>query len=85
MARSSRGGAWLVQRGLSEELVQRLQDFCEGYHGAPEHRIIAAALEFYMADRYDKEPEVKKRAEEARQRRDAANDKKRSKVKTKPA
>lgn len=61
--------SWLVARGLDPDLVVRLHDFCEGYNGAPEHRIIAAALEHYMSDRYQNEPEVKRRADEAKARR----------------
>jgi hypothetical protein len=62
-------GARLIQFGVPAELVQRFLDFCEGYEGAPVHRLLARALEFYMADRYAAEPEVKRRADEARQRR----------------
>jgi hypothetical protein len=62
-------GARLIQLGVSPELVERFIDFCEGYEGAPLHRLLARAMEFYMADRYDKEPEVKRRAEEAKARR----------------
>jgi hypothetical protein len=46
------------------------EDCREGFEGAPEHRLMARALEFYMADRYEKEPEVKRRAEEARRKRE---------------
>lgn len=62
-------GSWLVARGLDPGLVERLQDFCEGHHGSPDHRILAAALEHYMAHTYEKEPEVKRRADEARKKR----------------
>jgi hypothetical protein len=62
-------GAWLIARGLDPELVARFQDFCEGYQGAPDYRLIARALEHYMADRYEAEPEVKRRADEARAKR----------------
>lgn len=63
-------GARLMQLGVPAELVERFLDFCEGYEGAPLHRLLARAMEFYMADRYDKEPEVKRRAGEARSRRE---------------
>ena len=59
-------GSRLLQLGLEAELVDRFLDFCEGYEGAPLHRLVARALEAYMADRYTAEPEVKRRAEAAR-------------------
>jgi hypothetical protein len=62
-------GARLSQLGLPQELVDRFVDFCEGYEGAPLHRLLAKAMEHYMADRFAAEPEVKRRAEEARRRR----------------
>lgn len=64
-------GARLIQLGVSAELVERFLDFCEGYEGAPLHRLLARAMELYMADRYDKEPEVKRRANEAKSRRES--------------
>jgi hypothetical protein len=64
-------GARLIQFGVSAELVERFLDFCEGYEGAPVHRLLARAMEFYMADRYVAEPEVKRRAEAARARRES--------------
>jgi hypothetical protein len=62
-------GSRLLQLGLEPELVDRFTDFREGYLGAPEHRILAEAIELYMADRFKKEPEVKARYEAARQKR----------------
>jgi hypothetical protein len=62
-------GSKLRQIGLEPELVDRFLDFCEGYEGAPPYRLLTKAIEFYMDDRYENEPEVKRRAEEARQRR----------------
>jgi hypothetical protein len=58
-------GARLLQLGLSPDLVERFLDFCEGYEGAPAHRLIARALEAHMLERYDAEPEVKRRSDEA--------------------
>jgi len=63
-------GARLLQLGLSPDVVDRFLDFCEGYEGAPSQRLLTKAIEFYMADRYEAEPEVKRRAEEARKRRE---------------
>jgi hypothetical protein len=62
-------GAKLRQIGLDDELVERFLDFCEGYEGAPAHRLLCRAMEAYMAERYDAEPEVRRRAEEARKKR----------------
>ena len=55
--------------GLDDELIGRVQDFREGYFGAPEYRIVAEALEFFMRDRLKAEPEVKRRYEAARKMR----------------
>ena len=62
-------GARLTQLGVDSDLVNRFLDFCEGYEGAPLHRLLAKAMEAYMAERYDAEPEVKRRSEEARRKR----------------
>jgi hypothetical protein len=64
-------GAKLLQLGVSPELVDRFLDFCEGYEGAPLHRLLAKAMEAYMSERYGAEPEVKRRADEARKKRGA--------------
>ena len=68
MSRPSKGSR-LTLLGLEQELIDRLQDFREGYFGAPEYRIVAEALEVFMAERLAAEPEVKRRYEEARKRR----------------
>ncbi|HYL33876.1 MAG TPA: hypothetical protein VEU53_12090 [Stellaceae bacterium] len=54
---------------LPESLAFMLQDFSEAHRGAPDHRLIADALAAFIADRLDKEPELKKRYEEARRKR----------------
>ena len=63
-------GSKLIQLGLAPDLVERFLDFCEGYEGAPVHRLMTKAIEAYMADRYSVEPEVKRRVDEARLRRE---------------
>lgn len=68
MARPSKGSR-LKLLGLDEELIGRVQDFREGYFGAPEYRIVAEALEHFMRERLQAEPEVRKRYEEAQQAR----------------
>ena len=73
MSRPSKGSR-LKLLGLDEELIDRVQDFREGYFGAPEYRILAEALEHFMHDRLEAEPEVRRRYEAARQTRLAASE-----------
>ena len=73
MSRPSKGSR-LKLLGFDEELIERLQDFREGYFGAPEYRIVAEALEHFMRDRLEAEPEVRRRYEAARQARLAAKE-----------
>jgi hypothetical protein len=73
MSRPSKGSR-LKLLGLDEELIDRVQDFREGYFGAPEYRILAEALEHFMHDRLEAEPDVRKRYEAARQTRLAASE-----------
>jgi hypothetical protein len=68
MSRQSKGSR-LKLLGLDAELIDRVQDFREGYLGAPEYRIVAEALEHFMRDRLDSEPEVRRRYDEARKAR----------------
>jgi len=68
MSRPSKGSR-LAMLGLDDELIGRVHDFREGYFGAPEYRIVAEALEFFMRDRLKAEPEVKRRYEAARKMR----------------
>jgi hypothetical protein len=49
--------------------VEDFSDFREGYLGAPEYRVLAEAIKFYMADRLNAETEVRKRYEIAREKR----------------
>ena len=71
MSRPSKGSR-LKLLGFDEELIERIQDFREGYFGAPEYRIVAEALEYFMRDRLEAEPEVRRRYEDARKARLAA-------------
>lgn len=73
MSRPSKGSR-LKLLGFDEELIERVQDFREGYFGAPEYRIVAEALEHFMRDRLEAEPEVRRRYEEARKARLAAKE-----------
>ena len=67
-------GSRLKLLGFDEELIERVQDFREGYFGAPEYRIVAEALEHFMRDRLEAEPEVRRRYEAARNARLAAKE-----------
>lgn len=62
-------GSRLKQFGLDDDLIERVQDFRDAYFGAQENRIVAEALEHFMRDRLNHEPEVKRRYEEARKAR----------------
>jgi hypothetical protein len=59
----------LAAFGLDADLLARFEDFRQGYFGGDEKLLVAAALELFMKERYDQEPEVRKRAEEARAKR----------------
>lgn len=73
MSRPSKGSR-LKLLGFEDELIERIQDFREGYFGAPEYRIVAEALEHFMRDRLEAEPEVRRRYEAARTARLAAKE-----------
>lgn len=60
---------------LREPLASDLADFCEAHRGAPEGRIIADALRVFIDERLVAEPELKKRFDEARQKRLGAKEK----------
>jgi hypothetical protein len=65
MARASKGARF----DLGEPWTSDLADFCAAAWGAPEKNIIKAALEMFIQDRLTKEPELKKRFDEARRKR----------------
>lgn len=73
MSRPSKGSR-LKLLGFDEELIERVQDFREAYFGAPEYRIVAEALEHFMRDRLEAEPEARRRYEQARKARLAAKE-----------
>jgi hypothetical protein len=54
---------------LPEPLNSDFLDFCEAHRGAPAQRIVADALEWFIKDRLDTEPELKKRFDQARRKR----------------
>ncbi|MGY8664141.1 hypothetical protein Q3C01_17480 [Bradyrhizobium sp. UFLA05-109] len=62
-------GSRLIQMGMDAELVDDFTDFREGYFGAPEVRVLAEAIQFFIAERLKAEPEVKRRYEAAREKR----------------
>lgn len=65
MSKQSKGSRF----GLGEPWQSMLADFCSAHYNAPERDIVRTALDFFIQNRLDAEPEVKKRFEEARRRR----------------
>jgi hypothetical protein len=65
MGRPSKG----ARLDIGEPWMSDLADFCSAHYGAPEKHIIRAALEFFIQDRLIREPEVRKRFEDARKKR----------------
>jgi hypothetical protein len=60
----------LAEFGLTADQINQIQDLREGFLGAPEHRVIAHAVESYLENRgINAEPEVKRRYDDAKQRR----------------
>lgn len=57
----------LADLGMSAAEAQKIEDLREGFIGAPAHRVIAQAVDFYVT--HCPEPEVKRRYEEARDKR----------------
>ncbi len=54
---------------LGEELESRLADFCEAHYGSPQARIVREALDAFINSQLEKEPELRKRFEAARDKR----------------
>lgn len=65
MANPSKGS----RTGLGEPWQGMLSDFCRAHYNAPERDIIRAALDFFIQNRLDAEPEMKGRYEAARNKR----------------
>jgi hypothetical protein len=61
---------------LGEPWASDLADFCEAAWGAPEVRIVRAALEAFIRERLAAEPDLRKRFEDARRKRLGATDEK---------
>ena len=66
MGRKSSTGSRL---GITGQLREDLTDFCDAHRGAPENRIIQDALRAFIDERLGAEPELRKRFDEARQKR----------------
>lgn len=58
-----------VRLGLGEPWQSMLRDFCAAHYNAPERDMIRVALDFFIQNRLEAEPEVKKRFDEARRKR----------------
>lgn len=60
----------LTAFGFSEDMIEHIEDLCEGYAGAPPHRAITEALRHFFNNKgIDAEPEVRRRYQESRQKR----------------
>jgi hypothetical protein len=55
--------------GLGEPWQSMLSDFCAAHYNAPERDMIRAALDFFIQNRLEAEPEVQRRFEGARRKR----------------
>jgi hypothetical protein len=55
--------------GLGEPWQSMLSDFCAAHYNAPERDIVRAALDFFVQNRLNAEPEVRKRFDEAKRKR----------------
>jgi hypothetical protein len=55
--------------GLGEPWQSMLNDFCAAHYNASERDIVRTALDFFIQNRLEAEPEVRKRYEEARRKR----------------
>jgi hypothetical protein len=51
----------LLDLGLSQDIVDKIHDLQEGFIGAPEARVIAHAINFYLEHGIESEPAVKDR------------------------
>jgi hypothetical protein len=58
--------------GLNQNLIGQIEDLQEAFLGAPQHRVVAFALEWYFTSGVDAEPELKRRYEDAQKARMAA-------------
>jgi hypothetical protein len=63
----------LEQMGVPTATVERLRDLAEAFYDAKEGRLITEALEMFIETTLRNEAEVRKRFEEARQKRRAGN------------
>lgn len=54
---------------LGQDLNDSLIDFCEAHYGAPQSSVIRSALEFFIEEKLNSEPETRKRYEAAREKR----------------
>jgi hypothetical protein len=59
----------IADLGLSQNLIDQIKDLQEAHLGAPEHRVIARALEWYFAKGINDDPPLRERFEEARKAR----------------
>lgn len=65
----------LTEYGLDQNLIGQVHDLREAFLGAPEHRVVAHALEWYFTRGIDTDPELKGRYEVAQKARMTAKTK----------
>jgi hypothetical protein len=58
-----------ARSGLGEPIQGMLSDFCTAHYGASERDVIRAALDEFITQRLDLEPEMRKRFDDARKKR----------------
>ena len=58
-----------MRLGLGEPIQGQLADFCAAHYNASERDVIRTALEAFISQRLEAEPEMRKRFDEARRKR----------------
>jgi hypothetical protein len=58
-----------VRLGLGEPIQGLLADFCAAHYNASERDVIRTALEVFISQRLEAEPEMRKRFDDARKKR----------------
>lgn len=60
--------------GLGEPIQGLLADFCAAHYNASERDVVRTALEIFINQRLDAEPEMRKRFDDARKKRLGLNE-----------
>jgi hypothetical protein len=62
----------LADLGFSPAAIDEIEDLREGFIGAPAHRVIEHVIRFYLEKGISDEPQVKRRYDEAKEKRRAS-------------